>query len=101
MNLEEINDTLYCRFEGNINATACADIGRTLTDYIDAALIRIPEINVVFDLKETRFIASSFLRLCVLCSKKVGKEHFRVENASEEIRNVFNIVGLADYPVQS
>jgi len=97
MNFEETNDTVYCRFDGNLNTTVCADIAPTLAERIDAALAQHPEVNVVFDLKDTPYVVSAFLRLCVLYCKKVGKERFRVENASEDVRNIFDIAGLTGF----
>jgi hypothetical protein len=94
MKFEETNDTIYCRFEGSINTTVCTNAGPVLADRINAAWIQNHGMSVVFDMKDAHYICSDFLRLCVLYSRKVGKERFRVENASEEIRNVFNIVGL-------
>ena len=94
MKFEEIDGTIYCRFDESMNTNVCADASTMLEDTIDAALIQTPGIKVVFDMSETRYIASAFLRLCVLYNKKVGKENFRVENVSEDVRNVFNITGL-------
>ena len=96
MIFDENNDTIYCRFAGNLNTTTCAEVSSALSEHVDSALTRILDIKVVFDLANTHYVASSFVRLCVLYCKKVGKDRFRVENASVEIRNVFDIVGLTD-----
>ena len=94
MKFEEIDNTLYCRFDENMNAHVCSNVSTALEDNIGAALKQTPGIQVVFDMSGTRYIASAFLRLCVLYHKKVGKENFRVENVSDDVRNVFNITGL-------
>ena len=94
MRFEEIDDTIYCRFEESMNTNVCAEAGTLLEDQIGAALTRTPGIKVVFDMSETHYIASAFLRLCVLYHKKVGKDNFRVENVSESVRNVFDVTGL-------
>ena len=94
MRFEETNDTIYCRFGENMNTIVCAEAAPVLAERIDTVLARTPGGNVVFDLKETRYICSGFLRLCILHGKKAGKERFRVENASDEVRNVFNMTGL-------
>ena len=94
MKFEEFDNTLYCRFDENMNANVCSTVSTALEDHIGAALTQTPGIKVVFDMSGTRYIASAFLRLCVLYHKKVGKENFRVENVSDDVRNVFNITGL-------
>jgi anti-anti-sigma factor len=94
MNFEERDGTLYCRFDESMSANVCSEISTELADQIAAALVRTPDIKVVFDMSGTRYIASAFLRLCVLYHKKVGKGNFRVEHVSEDVRNVFNITGL-------
>ena len=91
---EETSDTIYCRFSGDINSIACTDVSTVLAEHLDDVLTRKPGICVRFDLKETRYICSSFLRLCLLYCKKAGKEHFRIENASEDIKKIFGIAGL-------
>lgn len=94
MRFEEIDDSIYCRFAESMNTSECTEAGTLLEEHIGAALTRIPGIKVVFDMSETHYIASAFLRLCVLYHKKVGKDNFRVENISENVRNVFDITGL-------
>ena len=94
MKIEEIAGTIYCRFEESLNANVCADVVPVLADQIETALARTPGIKVVFDLSETRYIASAFLRLCVLYHKKVGKGNFRIENISEDVQSVFHSTGL-------
>ena len=94
MRFEEIDGTIYCRFDESMNTSVCTDAGALLEDHIGTALTRTPGIKIVFDMSETHYIASAFLRLCVLYHKKVGKDNFRVENVSESVRNVFDVTGL-------
>jgi len=94
MKFERIDDTIYCQFDESMNANVCADASTMLEEHIDTALAQMPGIKVVFDMSGTRYIASAFLRLCVLYHKKAGKENFRVENVSDDVRNVFDITGL-------
>ena len=96
MNFETTSDTIYCRFEGAVNTTICTEVSPVLAEHIDAALTQHSEINVIFDLQNAQYVCSAFLRLCVLYYKKVGRERFRVENASEEVRNIFDIAGLTN-----
>ncbi len=94
MIFEETVDTLYCRFEKNVNTTLCTEVASQLRDRITDAQQRIPGLNVVFDMAGTEYICSAFLRLCILHGKQVGFSGFRVENVSDDVRRVFEITGL-------
>ncbi|MCL2005149.1 MAG: STAS domain-containing protein [Planctomycetaceae bacterium] len=94
MKIDEIDGTIYCRFEESVNANVCSDVAHVLAEQIESALARTPGIKVVFDMNGTRYISSAFLRLCVLYHKKVGKENFRCENVSDDVQSVFLSTGL-------
>ncbi len=94
MIFEETARTLYCRFDKNVDTTLCSEIAPQLRDRIADAEKRISDLNIVFDMTQTEYISSAFLRLCILHGKQVGLSHFRVENVSDEVRHVFEITGL-------
>jgi anti-anti-sigma factor len=55
-----------------------------------------PGDNIVFDLKEVDYIASSFIRICVSQAKKVGRSRFSITNCQPFVKKTFKISGLDD-----
>jgi anti-anti-sigma factor len=96
MNYEQIDGTLCFRFSAAMDTVSCTEIANELATQIDTALQANPELKITFDLIETNYIASSFLRLCIQHCKKVGKERFAIINVSDNIREVFEIAALTD-----
>jgi anti-anti-sigma factor len=96
MKYEQIDGTLFCRFDAEMDTISCTEITNELATQIDTAFQANPELKITFDLIETRYIASSFLRLCIQYCKKVGKEQLKIINVSDNIREVFEIAALTD-----
>lgn len=84
-------DVLLIPLSGRLDTARCASIG-------DALLANIRETGkpVVFDLDHVDFVASSFLRICILAAKTVGLGRVSLHNASPSIKRVFKIAGLDD-----
>jgi anti-anti-sigma regulatory factor len=93
---EQIDGTLFCRFDSEMNTIVCAEIAGELSRQINAALQANPDSKAVFDLIGTRYIASSFLRLCVQYHKMFGNERFTIINVSDNVKEVFDIAALTD-----
>jgi anti-anti-sigma factor len=53
-----------------------------------------PEYNMVFDLKDVDYIASSFIRICVSHAKQAGAGRFSIANCQPFIKKTFKISGL-------
>lgn len=51
-------------------------------------------LKIVFDLKDVAYIASSFLRLCLIAAKKADSGGFSIVNTAPEIIKIFRISGL-------
>lgn len=85
------NGTLTCVFDGPLNTTKCVEIEEELKRQVEQA-----GLPVVFDLASVDYVASSFFRLCVTTSKKVGGVNFRVTHVNPEISKIFMIAGLGD-----
>lgn len=96
MKFEESDGTLYCRFEKELNSDVCSQIETPLAERIDTALKADPELSLVFDLSDVRYISSAFLRLCLYHCKRVGLDRFRIMNTSEDIRKVYSIAGFTE-----
>ncbi|MDR2407787.1 MAG: STAS domain-containing protein [Bacteroidales bacterium] len=96
MKYEQIEGTLFCRFSNKMDTITCAQVKDELANQINSALQANSDLKIVFDLSETTYIASSFLRLCIQYYKLVGKERFAIVNVSDNIREVFDIAVLTD-----
>jgi anti-anti-sigma factor len=53
--------------------------------------------KIIFDLKEVDYIASAFLRICIITAKKAGNEKFSIVNIQPQVRKIFSISGLEDF----
>jgi anti-anti-sigma regulatory factor len=54
------------------------------------------EYNIVFDLGETTYISSTFIRICLQTAQKVKPGKFSITNCDPLIKKVFKIAGLND-----
>ena len=87
-------DVLHIPLSGRLDTARCATLGDSLL-----ASIRQTGKPVVFDLDHVDFVASSFLRLCILAAQSVGAGQVSLRNASPSIKRVFKIAGLDGYIV--
>ncbi len=85
------DDQLVCEFFGRMDTLACMEIEKAVNEKIDNH-----KGEIVFELKDVTYIASSFLRFFGRTIKAVGAENFKVVNVAPEIRKVLKIAGLAD-----
>lgn len=91
---EQKDGQLICRFDEELSTLACSQIAGELSRRI-AEVSQDANIKVVFDLADTSYIASAFLRLCVNHAKAL-KERFCIVNADQNIKDVFDIAGLTE-----
>lgn len=96
LTFEEDKNTLRCRFAGELNSDRCAELEEDLAARIVPSIAAEPLRAIVFDLIETRYISSAFLRLCLFYCKKVGAERFAIEGASFDLKKVFEISGFTE-----
>ena len=91
--------TMSCSFPTRLDTNASLIIDGEINKKMDS----IPELNgpadritakIVFDMKETSFISSSFIRICVATAKKVPSGHFSIRNCDPFIKKTFKISGL-------
>ncbi len=92
---DEATQTLLCRFNGRMD-TVNADLA---TEQVNAKLSEFHAVaatlQIVFDLGGVDYVASSFLRLCILAAKGVPKGNFSVIHTDPQVLKVFTITGLA------
>jgi len=87
---------LTCRFGRHINSGNCSQISKDLAARLSAASQGggEPIRDVVFELAQTDYVSSVFIRLVMTTLKKMGKEHFRVGNMNPFIKDLFATSGL-------
>jgi anti-anti-sigma factor len=92
--LTDTGETWQCVLAGRLDTERCERITEPL-------LARLRESNkaITFDLAEVSFVASSFLRLCILATRAVGNGNVHLVNTSPTIKKVFKIAGL-DGPIR-
>lgn len=96
MIFEEQGNTLYCRFDGELNSDVCGVLESQIADQVAVSMKKHPVLKLVFDLEGTRYICSAFLRICLYHCKLVGIKNFRIVNSSEDIKRVFTIAGFVE-----
>lgn len=94
MNFTENEKELRCCFGGIMDTTACDRVTPLLKEKIQKALSKNPDCQLVFDLENTQYITSAFLRLCVLYHSQFGRHRFRILNFNENVKKVFEVSGL-------
>jgi anti-anti-sigma factor len=87
---------LVCVFDGHIDTNICLSYSPELQSMIDKIRAFEPsgEFDIIFDLKEVSYIASSFIRICVNAAKQVPQGRFQIVNSNPYIKNTFKVVGL-------
>ena len=94
-NFEEASQTLFCRFDGRMDTVnadlAMEQFGVKLSEVQGVA----QALRIVFDLGAVDYVASSFLRICILAAKGVPKGNFSIINTDPQVLKVFTITGLA------
>jgi anti-anti-sigma factor len=91
---------LSCKFTGRLDTNVCLKmvegINLKLSEISAPGRETIPGYNIVFDLKDVNYIASSFIRICVNTAKKAEKGNFSIINSDPFIKKTFKIAGLDD-----
>jgi anti-anti-sigma factor len=96
------------KFNSNEGSLVCAITGRMGTETNEAFLSQVSEkigesrnslkdptkIKVSFDMKDVTYIASSFIRSCIVISRQVDPGNFNIIHASPVIKKTFKIAGL-------
>ncbi len=93
-------------FEYNSTEKAITVIFKGRIDYIAAGELneiiqtepliknRNPEDKIIFDIGEVEYIASSFIRICVIHAKQAGSGKFSIINCQPFVKKTFKISGL-------
>ncbi|MBU2554847.1 MAG: STAS domain-containing protein [Bacteroidetes bacterium] len=97
---KEDKKTLTLGFAGHIDTILSTQYEQELKE----ALAKTPgftedqplDLDLILDLKDVTYIASSFIRICVYAAKQVPKGRFTIVNSNPMIKKTFKIVGMDD-----
>ncbi len=89
--IDESVARLTLAFRGRLDSAGCATIHDAVQNAVQQA---VPGQALRFDLAGSDFVASAFLRLCILAAKQVGGERFELANLAPAVREVFVMAGL-------
>ncbi len=81
--------SLVFQFSGPLDTMECTRIGDGVTQQVQTA-----GQPVVFDLAGVDFVASAFLRLCLMVQQKAAGNQLTLINVCPPIKKVFKIAGL-------
>lgn len=83
------DNTLVCRFSGRMDALTAQELEDSLVE-----LAKCINTKVIFDIEDVTFVASAFLRVCLVIAKIKGQDGFGVINPCPNTMKVFMISGL-------
>lgn len=89
MTISQDGTKLACVFKGFMDTANSAQIDAELRKALDAH-----KGAVSFDLSEVDYVASAFIRLCVMAHRTAGANGFTIVNAKPPVKKVFMISGL-------
>ena len=91
------DNTLVCRLQGRLGADNCDKLRRLLAEKqkeININFAPDEDAGLVFDMKEVEYIASSFVRICLVHGQNSKPGGFRIINTTPYIKKTFKIAGL-------
>ena len=86
---EVIDGKIYIFFDGRLDTAKTFQIQSQIISLADGA-----QHPLVFDLEKVDFVASAFLRLCIISARTVGADRFFLVNLNPTVSRVFSIAGL-------
>lgn len=94
LRVDDTTDELSVVLTGRLDTERCGNIGAPLMDRIKRS-----GKAVAFDLGAVDFVASAFLRMCIIAARTLGAGKVRLLHANPAIKKVFKIAGLDGYIV--
>ena len=80
---------IVCSFPGRLDTNVATSLEEDLFDRVQRS-----KGKVIFDLKDTEYISSAFLRICVRMAARASKEKIKIVNLSENSFKVYKMTGL-------
>ena len=85
----KIENTLNCHFQGRLGSDNAHELSKKIQDKMDE--FKNKELKVNFNLKEVDYIASSFIRICLMSAKQLQEGYFSISNTNSMIKKIFKI----------
>jgi anti-anti-sigma factor len=92
---DELKQTLLCKFIGRMDTVMSGTVAEKVTAELSRLRDKMGQFKIVFDIKGVDYVASSFLRLCLITAKGLEKGNFSIVNTNPQVLKVFNIAGLS------
>ena len=89
--VESSPQVLSVAFHGRLDSAGCAALNDALLAQSDQVE---PGQHLRFDLAHSDFVASAFLRLCILAARRVGGARIELAHLTPLVREVFVMAGL-------
>lgn len=80
-------------FTGRMDSVAAIKVGEIIQSE-PMVINKHSEDKIIFEIGEVDYIASSFIRICVMYAKIAGKGQFSIRNCQPFIKKTFKISGL-------
>lgn len=93
INYNPAGQEISVAFKGRMDTLIVDSFGRQL-EAEELMQNRKPGDQVVFDLGEVDYIASSFIRICITHAKLAGPGGFSITNCQPFVKKTFKISGL-------
>ncbi len=91
INKDKVDSTLNIELEGRLDTTTSPELEAELGSALDG----VTELN--FDFTKLDYISSAGLRVLLAAQKTMNKQGSMViRNASDEIREIFDVTGFSD-----
>ena len=91
INKDKVDSTLNIELEGRLDTTTSPELEAELGSALDG----VTELN--FDFTKLYYISSAGLRVLLAAQKTMNKQGSMViRNASDEIREIFDVTGFSD-----
>ena len=94
------DQTLTCTFEKNIDANVANTASKEIKNKLDELIginNKSNDLKIVFDLSNTDYASSLFLRVVVMTANRISKDNFIITNANQFIRDLFKTSGLEKF----
>jgi acetyl-CoA synthetase len=88
----EHKNTLHCRFSGRLTAENSSSFTEILILEIEKC--KKPGFQIEFDMKDVIYLASAFLRVCLLAAKKVEKNAFSIIDTNQFVKDLLITSGM-------
>lgn len=83
------DNILKCTFPPRMDTATCLEMQKEISSQIENA-----KCAVVFDLQDVVYVASAFLRICLVTYQKIGGDNFSCIHSSPGVKKVFKIAGF-------